>query len=342
MKIGIITQSLQGNYGGIIQNWALQQALIKLGYDPITFDVFPQVASFEKYIKKNINSLLATVFKGRKYRYHHFYKHRIKLFQPFVDNNIKTTTPSRAYTEEMIQQYGIDALLVGSDQVWRPKYNEGCLEDMFFRFAKDINCPKLSYAASFGTDIWEFDELQTKKCKELISKFNLVSVREPNGITLCKEKLGVDAIQVLDPTLLLEKQDYLNLIEKTPRLCEKPFLAAYFLDLNKNLKEKIIQKANERHLEAMILSADTTASLTMEQWLSIFRDADYIFTDSFHGSVFSFIFGKKFEYVTNETRGASRFKVIEDLLATESIDEQRKMSIKYLSTISTIYELSKS
>lgn len=144
--------------------------------------------------------------------------------------------------------------MVGSDQVWRPKYNEGCLEEMFFRFAKDIKCPKLSYAASFGTDVWEFDDTQTKSCKELISKFDLVSVREPSGIVLCKDKLSVDAVQVLDPTLLLEKQDDLNLIEGTPRLCDKHFLAAYILDLNKELKERIMRKAEELHLEPLILS----------------------------------------------------------------------------------------
>lgn len=339
MKIGILTQPLQGNYGGIIQNWALQQALYKLGYETITLDVFPRNLTIGKYIKWNLISLLSTVLKGRRYKYYRLYKHRRKLFQPFVDKNIKTTKPSRTYTKNMINEYGIDALVVGSDQVWRPMYNEGSLEDMFFRFAQDVNCPKLSYAASFGTDVWEFDDSQTKNCKELILKFNLVSVREPSGITLCKEKLCVDAVQVLDPTLLLDKQDYLNLIKDTPRLCEKPFLAAYVLDLNKVLKEKIIKKAEELHLEPLILSADTSASLTIEQWISMFRDADYIFTDSFHGSVFSFIFGRKFEFVTNETRGASRFKVIEDLIASQSIDEQRKMSIKYLSKI---YELSKS
>lgn len=339
MKIGILTQPLQGNYGGIIQNWALQQALKTLGFEPITINVYPRDLSIWKYITWNAFSLLATLLKGRKFRYHHLYNHQVALFSTFIQKNIKTTKPEKKYRESLLQEYNIDALIVGSDQVWRPMYNKGVLEDMFFAFAESVKCPKLSYAASFGTDEWEYDDMQTIRCKELIAEFDKVSVREPSGSLLCKEHLGVNAVQVLDPTLLLDKLDYINLINGTPRLCNKPFLAAYVLDIDQTLKSKIMQKAKELRLEPIIFSADNGAALTMEQWLSIFRDAEYIFTDSFHGSVFSYIFNKPFECVKNETRGASRFKVIEDLLASDNIEAKRKQSINYLKSI---YELSKS
>lgn len=333
MKIGILTQPLQGNYGGIIQNWALQQELIKLGFDVITLNVYPRDLTCWQYLKCNLISILATFVKRKRYKYRHLYKHKVELFSQFIYNNISTTEVAGKYSKEILIEYKIDALVVGSDQVWRPMYNNGCLEDMFFAFAEDITCPKFSYAASFGTDEWEYNDQQTKRCKELIAKFDKISVREPSGIQLCKEHLGVDSVQVLDPTLLLDKHDYINLIKGTPRLFEKPFLAAYVLDIDKTLRARIMQKSKDLNLEPIIITADNGAALTMEQWISLFRDAEYIFTDSFHGSVFSYIFNKPFECVKNEVRGASRFKVIEDLLASDCINEKREQSINFLKSI---------
>lgn len=339
MKFGILTQPLQGNYGGIIQNWALQQVLIKLGYEPITIDVFPRNLSLGNYVRYNLASIRATVLRRGEFHYSRLYKHRTGFFDEFVDKNIITTRKSHFFSKSILRKNKIDAIIVGSDQVWRPKYNEGCLDDMFLQFAMGYPCPKISYAASFGSDNWEYSAKQTEACKKLINHFDMVSVREQSGMLFCEKYFGVQATQVLDPTLLLAKEDYLKLIEHTPKFCDKPFLAAYVLDMENSLRDRILQKAKEMNLEPIILSADGKASLTMEQWISIFRDAEYIFTDSFHGSVFSFIFEKKFEYVKNEDRGASRFKVIENLLASDNIKDEQEKSINFLKNI---YELSKS
>ena len=96
-----------------------------------------------------------------------------------------------------------DAFIVGSDQVWRPSYNQH-LEQAFLNFTENWkNVKRIAYAASFGVDNWEFTKKQTKECKRLVQKFDFVSVREDTAVNLCKEHLGIEATHVLDPTLLL-------------------------------------------------------------------------------------------------------------------------------------------
>lgn len=330
MRIGIITQPLTSNYGGLIQNWALQQALKKIGHDPITIDVLPRSMTFIDWIIQNLITVKHIFNVKIKRPYYNLYKHRPAIFEAFVKNNIVKTRTIRTYSANLIKEYDIKGLVVGSDQVWRPKYNIGCIEDMFLRFIKNFHCVKSSYAASFGTDDWEFNKFQTAKCTELIKDFKAVSVREESGISLCKRYLGVNAVQVLDPTLLLEKKDYLNLIKHIERICNEKFLAAYVLDMTPDIESKIVAKASVLGLQPIIITADYGAELSVEQWISIFRDAEYIFTDSFHGSVFSLIFEKEFEFLINESRGSTRFSIIKELIENSDIISKRELSYDYL------------
>ena len=89
------------------------------------------------------------------------------------------------------------------------------IESSFLDFAETWNIKKISYAASFGTDLWEYNEKQTSNCRKLIRKFDAISVRESSGVTLCKKYLDIDAIQVLDPTFLLTKEDYCAVVKKS-------------------------------------------------------------------------------------------------------------------------------
>lgn len=333
MRIGIITQPLKSNYGGIIQNWALQQILKKLGHDPITIDALPRNLQYFNFFWENFKTIISFFIPNKHRRYHPLYMERPQVFESFVKKNIITTEKCRKRRSTLIPQYNIEALIVGSDQVWRPMYNIGCLDDMYLRFAHPFNIPKMAYAASFGTDKWEYNYKQSKKFKHYISLINHISVREYSGVKLCKTHFDVDAKVVLDPTLLLEKSDYMDLISDTPIFCDRPFLGAYILNNNKELLNKIKEESNSRNLVPIIISADNNATITIEQWLSIFRDAQYIITDSFHGSVFSFLFDKEFKYIINQKRGASRFRVIEELINKGNLEEKKNNSINFLRKI---------
>jgi hypothetical protein len=305
MKIGILTQRLYNNYGGILQNYALQQVLKELGHFPITIDYRPRYNLFF-YLISQFRTLLLHFIPGKKRPFRKFKNKpkRDRQLSLFIDNNIHTTHRIQKIFPFILSQYKFDAIIVGSDQVWRPKYNT--LENTFLSFIKSETVIKIAYAASFGVDHWEYTDKQTKICKKLVSRFNAVSVREFSGIELCDKYLKIKAIETLDPTLLLDKRHYSELCSD---ICinKKYFLAAYILDLTDDKKQFIETFSRTKNIEPIYFSAETNVTLTIEEWLSMFRDASFIITDSYHGTIFSIINEKPFISFVNEKRGADRF-----------------------------------
>lgn len=319
MKIGIITQPLHSNYGGFLQNYALQQVLKGMGHEVWTIDYgkFTWINWLD-----NAWRVLAHKMLGHKAHFAITPPEKDKIEAPlrrFAEKNIQLTVPRcKRFNKKVIRKYGFDALIVGSDQVWRPMYN--CyIEDCFLSFVSQMNLKRVAYAASFGTDKWEFTQQQTEQCAVLAKKFDGISVREKSGITLCNQYLGVNAIQVLDPTLLMKFQDYINLCSHISK--REPFVFAYILDENEEKLKSIADFAERRGLPYFIKGAGNTVSDndTIELWLSCFRDAAFVVTDSFHGTAFSIIFNKDFYVFGNEKRGNSRF---DSLLETFNLKDR--------------------
>lgn len=306
MKIGILTQHFLLNYGGIIQNYALQQVLIKLGHRPLTFE-HDTCYGYFKWLLRSIKCIFkAQSFKDLPAR--PVYKGRIgqKNFIKFILAHIQSV-PISKFTPSLTKYYGIEAYVVGSDQVWRPAFNLGeRLENMFLDFADD-NVKKIAYAASFGTSEWEFTKAQSITCSALAKRFDVISVREDSGVTLCQEHLGVNAVHVLDPTLLLNKEDYLKICACIPK--GKRHLFVYSLVVSDKLIAIAEQVAKFMNLKIIIMEAGSKVKKedSIEQWLAHFRDADFVVTDSFHGMVFSLIFNVPFNVVINKSGGVSRY-----------------------------------
>lgn len=226
----------------------------------------------------------------------------------FVNENISLTTPRTKHVErQIVEKFGFEGIIVGSDQVWRPKYVI-LIQDMFLNFCKDMPIKRIAYAASFGTDQWEFTDEQTEICAHLAQQFDAVSVRESSGVSLCRKHLDIEATNVLDPTLLLTAEDYTRLCIDIPR--KKPFVFAYILDQSEEKLKMIKDFASSKGLPYLIQSAGPAIKQddSIELWLSRFRDATYIITDSFHGTAFSINFGKDFYVFSNKGRGNSRFE----------------------------------
>ncbi len=303
MKIGIVTQPLIANYGGFLQAWALQEILRKMGHSPVTIDYIPQRCSWYIYVLSWCKTIIY-YFMGKPRSFIGPLK-RGRFFEEFVKKNISITDRQSCYNNKIIKKYGFEVIVTGSDQVWRPMYNVH-IQDMYLRFVKEANVKKLAYAASFGVDNWEYTPEQTKSCAQLANKFVAISVREKSAVDLCGNYLGVDAIEVLDPTLLHSAGDYEKLCIDIPKATE-PFLASYVLDYTPE-KQVVIDNIAKRYgLNVRFFSAHEDASLSVEEWLAYFRDAEYVVTDSFHGCVFSIIFNKPFIAMTNKGRGETRF-----------------------------------
>lgn len=314
MRIGIVTQPLTANYGCLLQNYALQRVLREMGHDPVTLDYLP-VTGFRWYLK----SLMRRVFMRAPYL--PLLPKRPPLFDAFVKEHIATVPAGRRYRKALLDKYKIDAVIVGSDQVWRQFYNPGTLPDMFFSFAGPFSGLRIAYAASFGTDTWDADEKTKEKCRDLVKHFKAISVREPSGIRICREELGVEASLAPDPTRMLSKADYLSLCQSVP-VAKEPYIAAYILDVNLNAERQMNQIAIDTGFPIRRCTSGRGATLTVEQWLALFRDAEEIVTDSFHGAFFAGLFGKKSIIIENEKRGRERFETLKTADSPEELYRQ--------------------
>lgn len=350
MRIGILTQPLNFNYGGILQNYALQCFLKKMGHETWTIDRQPneykslvilQILSLIKrtilryFLRRNI-IIRPWLTKSEK-------KKICKNTNKFIHDNIRLTVPIKSNKQfGKLSKYALDAYIVGSDQVWRPLYSP-CITNYFLDFVKtiDLKRPKrIAYAASFGVDKWEFTLEQTKQCSLLIKLFDAISVREEDAILLCKEQLEVDAKKLIDPTLLLRKEDYIQLVEKYKVSKSKGSLMTYLLDQNPE-KEKIVKSVSDQlNIKSFsVMPKYKTKEKDIDikdciyppvtEWIRGFMDAEFVITDSFHGTVFAILFNKPFISIGNQERGLSRFT---SLLNTFGLENRLIMSSQELTT----------
>ena len=337
MKIGIITQPLECNYGGLLQNYALQKVLRSLEHDVYTINR-DSCSTNKSYcninlrwkIKRYIKKLIGWEYPLTRKEYNILKQNCTN----FVKENIRTIKLFNEKEANLnIKKDKIHAYIVGSDQVWRPCYSNNIYND-FLDFCQDIpNIKRIAYAASFGVSEWEFNTEQTKECSRLAKLFNAISVREDSGIALCKEHLGVEAIHVLDPTLLLEKEDYIKLVEKAGEPVSNGDLFCYILDNNETIKDAIQDIEQELSLKGFQIKAKNDKGTLKRgedindliipsptKWLRAFMDAEMVFTDSFHGCVFSIIFNKPFWVIGNKERGNARF---DSLLRLFNLENRR-------------------
>ena len=226
--------------------------------------------------------------------------------------------------------------------MWRTKYF-GKIEDAYLQFAKDWNIKRIAYAASFGTAEWEYTDRQTAICKDLIKKFDAVSVREDSGKELCKKYFGVDAEHLLDPTMLLEKEDYIRLFENSGTSQSPGTLMCYILDETPEKQSVINRIAREKDLIPFRVNSKVEnykAPLVeriqppVEQWIRGFYDAEFVVTDSFHACVFSILFNKPFIAVGNSKRGMARLNSLFNMFGIEN----KSMSNYDLATINSKLE----
>lgn len=316
MKIGILTQPLHNNYGGLLQNFALHAALKQLGHEPVTIDIpysEPKWPLHTRIIKllwrliKKLRGDRSVLFCDLKQQWQ-FMNHPGKEQTRFIDTYINILRVREGLKNGFCQEHDFDAYVVGSDQIWRPRFSP-CLPNFFLDFTDGVDVKRIAYAASFGTDKWEGTVEQTPRIAQLAQRFDAISVREKTGITLCKNIFNAEAQWVLDPTLLPSKKVYDKLVATTKRPSDKPYLVIYALDINSTIDALIKQICKERNLVPIYIgqpSGDGYPSI--DSWLKGIFCSDYVLTDSFHGTVFSIIAHRPFTTVVNSGRGASRFE----------------------------------
>lgn len=327
MRIGILTLPLFSNYGGILQAYALQTVLERLGHEVRVIDCdlkdfrFPSWKRPLVYVKRGIKKVLvdpsielnveAKMRRERPILWQYvtaFQKRYIKFYL------VRTVAD--------IKREDFDAIVVGSDQIWRLMYIRNSwlrrCSQAFLGFTKGWDIKRYAYAASFGVDRWEYSKRDTAECATLAKDFDAISVREDSAVDLCRKYLDVEVVHLLDPTLLLRAEDYGQLIDAAPLSQDGGGeLLSYILDNSQAKKELIERISRERKMSVFTVNAkgeEEAASFDeriyppVERWLKGFADARMVVTDSFHGCIFSILFGKPFVVIGNVERGLSRMR----------------------------------
>lgn len=330
MKIGIVTLPLHTNYGGLLQAYALQTALRRMGHEvehlqlPVEFHTLhPNWKMPMVYCKRAARKF----FCGE--RNIPIFMHPHKWIRINTDAFIASHICPRylnevGWNEELANEY--DAIVFGSDQVWRPIYAYP-IEKYFGAFLGTSNVKRISYAASFGTEDNEYSGNQQKTCSELLKKFSAVSVREKSAVAICKERFEVEAKHVLDPTMLLNHEDYECIFKQANTPKSEGTLAVYVLDENQQIDDFIKKQSLQQGLTPFRINSKVenyNAKLSerqqppVERWLRAFHDAKFVITDSFHACVFSILFHKPFICIGNKSRGMSRFDSLLNMFGLEN------------------------
>lgn len=318
MKIGIVTQPLIVNYGGLLQNFALQQVLKEMGHNPVTLDYMSGLTGFTFVYKQMRRAISYILGRWPEFLYPYKEGRSNREIIGFVEKYINTThTFWGGYDPALVDRYELDAIVVGSDQVWRPMYNRH-LYDMFLNFCRKKRILKIAYGASFATSEWEYSDRQAKKCMELLKDFSAVSVREPSGLDLLRRLGRNDACVVADPTILLGRNGFDKILFGNDSPVERcNYLGAYVLDPGAECRAALEAKKNSFGLESVKVHELGNNEIGPIQWIDTIRRASFFVTDSFHGTIFCLLYHVPFVTVINETRGAARFRSILEPLGLE-------------------------
>ncbi|GAA0098997.1 polysaccharide pyruvyl transferase family protein [Clostridium perfringens] len=301
MNINIITMHRVFNYGSVLQTYALSTYLEKQGHNVKIIDYIPERFKIKNVItyvnpkrNKSILHKVAFIIAALPGRLLHK-----NIFENFIDKNYKVTKEKYYNIDELkLNIPEADIYITGSDQVWNSGF-ENRVDKAYFLDFVPPNKKKIAYSSSFGKD--KLDDYEVSEIKKMLDKYNYISVREDSGLNILRN-IGIkDAIQVIDPTLLLDKDEWDK--KASSRLIKEKYLLIYQLNPNKDIIKYANIIAREKKLKVAKFGWDYFKSSNIdinlnykkpEDFLSAIKNAEFIVTDSFHGTIFSLKFNKKF------------------------------------------------
>lgn len=347
-KVGVVTFShSQENYGQILQGFALVNFLKSIGTDAflirVKHDDVDGRSCFQKIFDKL--KLLVNPFRLQKIYKESTEQKRLdrelqrtilqypRYFERFIKENIPSTNIWYDDNSIVLNPPYADAYVCGSDQIWG-----GDIPFMYLQFA-DKDKIRLSYAASFGGMIPS--KFVQCKIQKYLSNFHWITVREKFGQDLCHQ-IGIKDVEVVpDPTLLLDEYVYKNLITSETLLYkDDPYIFVYMLGNKVSLDiNEIFDFAHENSLKIKYVTAhgrvdDKIKSYpTIEEWLSLIINSSYVITNSYHGTIFSMIFHKKFITIPLVGIRARMNTRLEELLSRYELKSR-----VYESTLTSLFE----
>ena len=306
MKRVLMVTKIGKNYGAVLQAYALQTVLKKLGASPRildyrlritmnTYRVLPKVTGFTT-LRHFLRMIPTYPAKWRS----------VQAFKRFKRECLLLTSPYSGYEALKKNPPEADIYLTGSDQVWNPKI---CFDPAYYLLFGDPKTVRASYAASVGISV--MPEEYREEFARRVAQVPIRSVREEDGQRLLKG-MGIDSVVHIDPTLLLSVKDYERIAAK--RLVKGKYILVYLLILPENYREYIAAlRARYPGYEVIDISGyDEVTDLGdrrmmdigPREFVALIRDAAFVLTSSFHGTVFSVIHGREFAAVLPQGTGA--------------------------------------
>ncbi len=297
MKLGIMTWFHYCNYGTALQVTALSEVLKKIGAEPYIINYIPS-SFFRSIPDYSLSGIFRKVISRKSFNGRFFLSdEKERLFETFTESHLRFTEKCEDLSDlENLNKY-YDGFVCGSDQIWSPLvFNP----HFFLDFVKDNN-KKIAYSPSFG--VKNIDDIYVKnETKKLIADFKHISVREESGKEIIENLTHQKATVVLDPTLLLNNEDW-RILFNLKKQNEKPYMIAYMLGNNAKHWDEIYKLSEQMNLEVKVIPVYDEDSkrkgciesgIGPKEFLELIYNASYICTDSFHGIAFSVNFKKQF------------------------------------------------
>ena len=352
MKIGIITWFSGGNYGTNLQAIALQKYLRNIGYYVriINFEVESRRKEKKTFWQKvqRQPQKYATRYALKKYKKQ--IESRYQKMKKEVQENCNFTARISCEQDYIDICNGFDILICGSDQIWNPNW----YHRFYYAGYDKIKAKRISYAPSMGVNT--IREEQLVEIERSLSRFSAISVRERKGVVLLKPLSDKEPVVVVDPTLLLDANEWNTMFSVQEIGREKYVLSMFLTDncshwraakkfaKNKELKHIVIPYCGFSYFQ----NAEIHADAGIQDFLNLIRGAEYILTDSFHVTVFSLIYRKQFYSFERfrEDTFSSQNERVRNILEIANVSErlvpygahciQEKNAIEYRSVISAL------
>ena len=319
MRFGILTFSRANNYGAVLQAFALQKKLRDKGQESFLVNYrCPRIDAM--HASKKFKKDLPLKQNGVNFLWNFMFYPRMRMFDAFR----RDVSTRRAYRPDTIAQANqdFDAFLTGSDQVFNLKLTGG--DSAYFLDFVAQGKLRAGYAVSMGEYLDEYDRVY----REELPKFDLLSFREKTGSDILRDRLGLDSEVVPDPTLLYTKEQWIDLLglEEKAKRPGKPYLLLYALTQEPEMFEIAQRIAKERGLEVHMVTREVFPKgkadkylrcISPTQFVEAIQHADYVVTPSFHGMVFSLLFGRPFT-ITKPPRLPERITDLLDELGIPS------------------------
>ena len=325
-KIGIITMHRINNYGSVLQAFALQYIIEKMGFDVQLIDYnYPNIFQYTRGVALPKNDWKAKVIKGMSWL--HPYNRYDYKFQDFRNRYFKLSSYYKDF--DVIHQKAIsyDLYITGSDQVWNPTFTKG--DTTFLLDFAEKNANKISYASSFSCT--QLGKEYEATYSELLAQYQAISVREWGGVELVKRLTGQQAVITVDPTLLLDDNAWKTVVSKRCRYSKNyillyvlsysfnpiPYIYDLALYLSKKLNLRIVVLGKHPYL-SKYKNVESVLDAGPLEFLQLIENAVCVVTSSFHGTAFSVNYKKPVYAVVNGKNDDDR---ISSFLSDVSLDK---------------------